>query len=54
MKNVPGVSGKVFLLLGDAGINVIASAQGGEELSISFVLDVKDLDKAKSMLGELL
>lgn len=54
MKNVPGVSGKVFSLLGDAGINVIASAQGGEELSISFVLDVKDLDKAKLMLGALL
>ena len=50
MKNIPGVSGKVFSFLGDAGINVIASAQGGEELSISVVLDVKDLERAKIAL----
>lgn len=53
MKNVPGVSGRVFSLLGEAGINVIASAQGGEELSISAVIDVKDLEKAKSCLKNL-
>ena len=53
MKNVPGVSGKVFSLLGAAGVNVIASAQGGEELSISVVLDVKDLDKARKALAIL-
>lgn len=46
MKNIPGVSGKVFSLLGAAGVNVIASAQGGEELSISVVLEVFDLEKA--------
>ena len=50
MKNIPGVSGKVFSLLGAAGVNVIASAQGGEELSISVVLDVKDLDRAQKTL----
>lgn len=50
MKNIPGVSGKVFSLLGAAGVNVIASAQGGEELSISVVLDVKDLDRAQKAL----
>lgn len=53
MKNIPGVSGKVFSLLGAAGISVIASAQGGEELSISVVLDAKDLDKALKGLGVL-
>lgn len=46
MKNVPGVSGKVFSALGAAGINIIASAQGGEELSISIVVDEADVDKA--------
>ena len=46
MKNVPGVSGKVFSALGNAGINIIASAQGGEELSISIVLDEADIDRA--------
>ena len=53
MKNVPGISGTVFSLLGKAGINVIASAQGGEELSISVVLDVNDLNKAKDSLAVL-
>lgn len=53
MKNVPGISGTVFSLLGKAGINVIASAQGGEELSISVVLDVNDLNKAKESLAVL-
>ena len=53
MKNIPGVSGKVFSLLGQAGINVIASAQGGEELSISVVLDVQDLEKAVKVLEPL-
>lgn len=53
MKNVPGISGTVYSLLGKAGINVIASAQGGEELSISVVLDVNDLNKAKESLAVL-
>lgn len=50
MKNVPGVSGKVFSLLGAAGVNVIASAQGGEELSISVVIDESDINKAQRVL----
>lgn len=50
MKNVPGVSGKVFSALGEAGINIIASAQGGEELSMSIVLDEADLEKAQAAL----
>lgn len=53
MKNIPGVSGKVFSLLGAAGVNVIASAQSGEELSISVVLDVSDLDKAVKVFTAL-
>ena len=53
MKNVPGISGTVYSLLGKAGINVIASAQGGEELSISVVLDVNDLKKARESLADL-
>lgn len=46
MRNIPGTSGKVFGTLGQAGINIIASAQGGEELSISLVLEEADVDKA--------
>ena len=50
MRKVAGTSGKVFSKLGDAGISIIASAQGGEELSISLVLDEKDVDKAVDLL----
>lgn len=50
MRNAPGVSGEVFSKMGAAGINIIASAQGGEELSISLVVSEADLDKAKSIL----
>lgn len=54
MRNIPGVSGRLYSLLGEAHVNVIASAQGGEELSISVVLDVADLDKAQKTLERLL
>jgi aspartate kinase len=50
MRNLPGTSGKVFGLLGASGINIIASAQGGEELSISLVLEEQDVDKAVKLL----
>jgi aspartate kinase len=53
MKNIPGVSGKIYSLLGVAGANVIAAAQSGEELSISVVLDVNDIDKAQKALAVL-
>lgn len=53
MKNIPGVSGKIYSLLGEADANVIAAAQSGEELSISVVMDVKDLDKAQKALAVL-
>lgn len=54
IKNVCGVSGKVFSILGENGINVIASAQGGEELSISIVVDNKDVDKSIELFKSLL
>lgn len=53
MRNIPGVSGKVFTALGNAGINVIASAQGGEELSISIVVDEDKADEALAALKSM-
>ena len=50
MRNLPGTSGAVFGKLGAAGINIMASAQGGEELSISLVVDEADTDKAAALL----
>lgn len=50
MRNLPGTSASIFGKMGEAGINIIASAQGGEELSISLVVDSKDVDKAAALL----
>ena len=38
MKHKPGISGKLFQALGDAGVNVIAIAQGSSELNISAMI----------------
>jgi aspartokinase len=50
MRNLPGTSAAVFGKMGEAGINIIASAQGGEELSISLVVSADDLEKATEVL----
>lgn len=50
MRNLPGTSAAVYNALGAAGINIIASAQGGEELSISVVVAAQDVDKAAGLL----
>lgn len=53
MRNIPGISGKIYTALGDAGINVVAASQGGEELSISIVVEEKDTERAKAALVAL-
>jgi Aspartokinases len=53
MRNVPGISGKVYSALGNAGVNVIASSQGGEELSISIVVAEADAPKAAEALFKI-
>ena len=52
MRNLPGTSGAVYSALGNAGINIIASAQGGEELSISVVVAAADVDKAANVIAK--
>ena len=42
MAGVPGVSGALFSALGDNGVNVLAIAQGGSELSISVAILERD------------
>jgi aspartokinase/homoserine dehydrogenase 1 len=46
MRQRPGVSGMVFSALGKNGINVIAIAQGSNEINISTVIDKKNQTKA--------
>ena len=53
MQNRPGVSGKVFGALGAAGVNILASSQGGEQLSISIVVAASDAAAAKAALEKL-
>jgi aspartate kinase len=46
MRRTPGVSARLFGVLGREKINVIAIAQGSSEYSISIVLDESDADRA--------
>ncbi len=46
MKDVPGIAGKLFGVLGEQGVSVRAIAQGSSELNISFVVRREDVDAA--------
>jgi aspartate kinase len=53
MIHTPGVAGKVFTVLGEQGLNVIAIAQGSSEVSISLVVLRADADRALRALHGL-
>src|SRR6266699_2070440 len=46
MAGTPGVAARVFSSLAEAGINIIAIAQGSSELNLSLVVDGKDVSRA--------
>ncbi|HEY6901430.1 MAG TPA: bifunctional aspartate kinase/homoserine dehydrogenase I, partial [Puia sp.] len=52
MKSHPGVSGKMFGVLGRNGVNVRAIAQGSSERNISAVIATDDVKKALNVLHE--
>jgi aspartokinase/homoserine dehydrogenase 1 len=52
MKNVSGISGKVFYALGRNGVNVAAIAQGSSEINISAVVAMQDEAKALNAIHE--
>ena len=52
MNNRVGIAGKIFTVLGDNDINIIAISQGTSELSISFVIKKIDEVKALNVLHE--
>jgi aspartokinase/homoserine dehydrogenase 1 len=52
MTGHPGVSAQLFETLGKNGINVIAVAQGANEMNISVVIDNHDEDKALNCIHE--
>jgi bifunctional aspartokinase / homoserine dehydrogenase 1 len=50
MRGTPGVSGRIFGRLGQAGINVLAIAQGSSERNISLVVARHDMQKTLGAL----
>lgn len=52
MRNIPGISGKLFQALGKNGINVVAIVQGSSELNISVVVSRDDEGKALNALHD--
>jgi aspartokinase/homoserine dehydrogenase 1 len=52
MRNHPGVSGKMFTVLGNNGINIRAIAQGSSEKNITAVIEAHDVHKAMNLLHE--
>ena len=53
MKDVPGTSGNIYSALGAYGVNIISAAQGGDELTISFVIRSSDRTAAEDALSIL-
>jgi aspartokinase/homoserine dehydrogenase 1 len=54
IQHTPGVAGRVFSALGEAGINIIAIAQGSSECSISLVVGAADAREAVKRIHRLL
>lgn len=52
MRGVPGISGELFKILGDNGVNITAIAQGGSERNISFVVDSVNKIKALNVVHD--
>ena len=50
MRGTPGISGRLFSALGNAGINVLAIAQGSSERNISFVIRKSDRTTALNVV----
>ncbi len=55
MRNKPGISGRIFSILGKANINVIAITQVNSQLNISFIVKDHDVNRSiKELHNELI
>lgn len=52
MRELPGVAGKLFGVLGKNGVNVVAMAQGSSEYNITFAVKQTDEKKALNVIHE--
>ncbi|NOU59109.1 bifunctional aspartate kinase/homoserine dehydrogenase I [Marinifilum caeruleilacunae] len=48
----PGISGKVFSVLGKNGVNIRAMAQGGNEMNLTFMVPTRDIKKVLNVIHE--
>ena len=52
MRGTPGVSGRLFMTLGDAKVNIVTIAQGSSELNISCVINESEIARAVPLLHD--
>ncbi len=53
MRGTPGIAGRVFMRMGELGVNVLSIAQGSSECSISFIVHEDDAEQAVIGLHDL-
>jgi aspartate kinase len=54
MRGTPGIAGRIFTALGNAGVNVLAIAQGSSECSISLVVSGEETASAELAIHKLI
>lgn len=54
MRGTPGIAGRLFTALGEAGVNIIAIAQGSSECIVSMVVDDEDTAVAQAAIHSLI
>lgn len=52
MRHMPGIAGQLFSVLGRNGISINATAMGGQEMNLSFVVDHSQLRKTINVLHD--
>lgn len=52
MRHIPGIAGQLFSVLGRNGISINATAMGGQEMNLSFVVDRTQLRKTINVLHD--
>lgn len=52
MRHMPGIAGQLFSVLGRNGISINATAMGGQEMNLSFVVDHNQLRKTINVLHD--
>jgi aspartate kinase len=50
MRNTPGIAGDIFMAMKEAGVNVLMISQGASKISVAFLVDDADAQKAVQAL----